>query len=58
MSELLLSLFGKKTDFNHESFYYFLPNFNKEKKQLIGQKIIKFQGVKIFNIKFNIFIKI
>ena len=47
MSELLISLFGKKTDFNHESFYYFLPNINKEKKQLIGQKIIKFQGVSI-----------
>jgi hypothetical protein len=46
MSEVL-SLFQRKTDFNNELFYYFLPNFNQEKKQLIGQKIIKFKGVNI-----------
>ena len=58
MSEVL-SLFQRKTDFNNELFYYFLPNFNQEKKQLIGQKIIKFKGVniQIINLKI-IFIKI
>ena len=44
MSEIL-SLFKGKTDFNNELFYYFLPNYNQEKKQIIGQKIIKFKGV-------------
>ena len=47
MSEIL-PLFKGKTDFNDELFYYFLPNFNKEKKQLIDQKIIKFKGVIIY----------
>ena len=47
MSEIL-PLFEGKTDFNDELCYYFLPNFNKEKKQLIGQKIIKFKGVIIY----------
>ena len=54
MSELL-SLFQGKTDFNNELFYYFLPNFNSDKKQIIGQKISKFHGVKIINnIYYNI----
>ena len=44
MSEIL-SLFKGKSDFNNELFYYFLPNYNQEKKQIIGQKIIKFKGV-------------
>ena len=47
MSEIL-SLFKGKTDFNNELFYYFLPNYNQEKKQIIGQKIIKFKGVNIY----------
>jgi len=47
MSEII-SLFKGKRDFNNESFYYFLPSFNQEKKQLIGQKIIKFKGVNIY----------
>ena len=41
----ILPLFKGKTDFNNELFYYFLPNYNQEKKQIIGQKIIKFKGV-------------
>ena len=45
MSEIV-PFFKGKIDFNNELFYYFLPNFNQEKKQLIGQKIIKFKGVK------------
>ena len=44
----ILSLFKGKTDFNNELFYYFLPNYNQEKKQIIGQKIIKFKGVNIY----------
>ena len=47
MSEIV-PFFKEKIDFNNELFYYFLPNFNKEKKQLIGQKIFKFKGVIIF----------
>ena len=47
MSEIL-SLFKGKSDFNNELFYYFLPNYNQEKKQIIGQKIIKFKGVNIY----------
>jgi hypothetical protein len=44
MSEIV-SIFGNKTDFQKESFYYFLPNLEKAKKQKIGEKIIKFNGV-------------
>ena len=51
MSEFF-SLFKGKKDFNNESFYYFLPSFNQEKKNLIGQKIIKFKGVKYNYIKY------
>lgn len=50
------SLFEGKADFNNQSFYYFLPMFNFEQKQKIGEKIAKFKGVKIFIfiiIKFN-----
>ena len=46
MSEIL-PFFQGKTGFNNELFYYYLPNLSQEKKQLIGQKIIKFQGVNI-----------
>jgi hypothetical protein len=51
MSEIseILSQFQEKRDFNNESFYYFLQSFNQEKKQIIGQKIIKFKGVNIYN---------
>ena len=50
------SPFEGKADFNNQSFYYFLPMFNFEQKQKIGEKITKFKGVKIFIfiiIKFN-----
>lgn len=50
------SLFEGKADFNNQWFYYFLPMFNFEQKQKIGEKIAKFKGVKIFIfiiIKFN-----
>ncbi len=50
------SLFEGKADFNNQSFYYFLPMFNFEQKQKIGEKIAKFKGVKLFIfiiIKFN-----
>ena len=46
MSEII-SFFEKKGNFNNESFYYFLPNFNIEKKKNIGENIIKFKGVTI-----------
>ena len=42
------SLFEGKADFKNQSFYYFLPMFNFEQKQKIGEKIAKFKGVKIF----------
>ena len=42
------SPFEGKADFNNQSFYYFLPTFNFEQKQKIGEKIAKFKGVKIF----------
>ena len=48
--------FEGKADFNNESFYYFLPMFNFDQKQKIGEKIAKFKGVKYFIfifIKFN-----
>lgn len=51
MSEII-SIFQKKANFINESFYYFLPNFNQEKKKIIGEKIIKFKGVKIYTIYF------
>ena len=38
--------FGGKADFNNQAFYYFLPMFNFEQKQKIGEKIAKFKGVK------------
>ena len=57
MSEII-PLFKGKIDFNNELFYYFLPNFNQEKKQLIGQKIIKFKGVKYITLIPFIFIKV
>ena len=50
------SPFEGKADFTNQSFYYFLPMFNFEQKQKIGEKIAKFKGVKIFIfiiIKFN-----
>ena len=47
MSEII-PLYKGKRDFNNESFYYFFPSFNQEKKQIIGQKIIKFKGVNIY----------
>jgi len=50
------SPFEGKADFNNLSFYYFLPMFNFEQKQKIGEKIAKFKGVIIFIfiiIKFN-----
>jgi len=37
--------FEGKPDFNNQSFYYFLPMFNFEQKQKIGEKIAKFKGV-------------
>ena len=39
------SPFEGKADFNNQSFYYFLPTFNFEQKQKIGEKIAKFKGV-------------
>jgi hypothetical protein len=42
------SPFEGKADFTNQSFYYFLPMFNFEQKQKIGEKITKFKGVKIF----------
>ena len=42
------SPFEGKTDFNKESFYYFLPSFNLEQKSKIGEKITKFKGVSIY----------
>ena len=47
--------FDEKSDFDYESFYYYLPNFNPEKKKIIGEKIIKYKGVNI--IINNFFIK-
>jgi hypothetical protein len=47
------SPFGGKADFNNESFYYFLPFFNIEQKNKIGEKITQYKGVSIF-----IFIKL
>ena len=50
------SPFEGKADFNNQWFYYFLPMFNFEQKQKIGEKIAKFKGAKIFIfiiIKFN-----
>ena len=47
MSEFL-SPFEGKTDFNKESFYYFLPSFNLEQKNKIGEKITKFKGVNTY----------
>ena len=38
--------FGGKADFKNQAFYYFLPMFNFEQKQKIGEKIAKFKGVK------------
>ena len=46
------SPFEGKADFNNESFYYFLPKFNFEQKQKIGEKITKFKGV-IYSYLFN-----
>jgi len=37
--------FEGKEDFDNESFYYFLPHFNPEKKKRIGEKITQFKGV-------------
>jgi len=37
--------FEGKEDFDNESFYYFLPHFNPEKKKKIGEKITQFKGV-------------
>ena len=42
------SPFEGKTDFNKESFYYFLPSFNLEQKNKIGEKITKFKGVNTY----------
>ena len=50
------SPFEGKADFNNQWFYYFLPMFNFEQKQKMGERIAKFKGVKIFIfiiIKFN-----
>jgi hypothetical protein len=44
--------FEGKEDFDNESFYYFLPHFNPEKKKKIGEKITQFKGV-ILNLIFN-----
>ena len=52
MSEII-PLYKGKRDFNNESFYYFFPSFNQEKKQIIGQKIIKFKGVNILLINLD-----
>ena len=57
MSELL-SPFEGKTDFNKESFYYFLPSFNLEKKNEIGEKITKFKGVSIYIYIYHIIYKL
>ena len=43
--------FDEKSDFDYESFYYYLPNFNTEKKKIIGEKIIKYKGVNIIYLK-------
>jgi hypothetical protein len=47
MSEII-EFFEGKANFDNESFYYYLPNFNQEKKKIIGEKIIKFKGVNIY----------
>jgi hypothetical protein len=52
------SPFEGKADFNNQCFYYFLPMFNFEQKQKIGEKITKFKGVKIFIFKIIKFIYI
>ena len=48
--------FEGKADFNNQSFYYFLPMFNFEQKQKIGEKIAKFKGVK-YSYSFNYIFK-
>jgi hypothetical protein len=40
--------FEGKEDFDNESFYYFLPHFNPEKKKKIGEKITQFKGVILY----------
>ena len=50
------SPFEGKADFNNQSFYYFLPMFNFEQKQKIGEKIEKFKGVK-YSYSFNYIFK-
>ena len=40
--------FEGKKDFDNESFYYFLPHFNPEKKKKIGEKITQFKGVILY----------
>jgi hypothetical protein len=52
MSEIIQN-FEEKGDFDNESFYYYLPNYNPEKKKLIGEKIIKFKGVRIYALILN-----
>ena len=54
MSEIIQN-FEEKGDFDNESFYYYLPNYNPGKKKLIGEKIIQFKGVRIFFYKQYIF---
>ena len=57
MSKEILNMkfpFEGKKDFDNESFYYFLPHFNPEKKKKIGEKITQFKGV-ILNLIFNFF---
>jgi len=48
------SPFEGKADFNNQWFYYFLPMFNFEQKQKIGEKIAKFKGLISFSLKENI----
>lgn len=49
------SPFLEKKNFEEEYFFYFLPLYNLEQKQKIGEKIQHFKGV---NISILIFIKL
>ena len=44
----LIEFFIGKSNFNNESFYYYFPYFNPDKKKIIGEKIIKYKGVNIY----------
>lgn len=45
--------FDGKVNFENECFYYFLNDYTSEEKRKVGEKIVKFKGVKHYLILYK-----